>query len=723
MENDNDQYLKVERKKWNQEALINVGCRLKNIATIEDILRKEGKHQEFMSSCFKQFHDFLKNWLFSAQIVHALLLREIKIARATENELFISVGGKKTRFGQREFCLVTGLRFGELSDIINKTYVANPEGIQKRYWPGEEGEDLKLATVYDRFLKRNFLEADDSLKIALLLIAYNVLFGQPYDKKVTNWLFNLIDNLEAFNSFAWGHYVFKMTMHYLRHGFRSRNTKKGYGKVRYRLYGFPWAVEVWAMEAVESLINGFGMRLQDTMPRMRRWTMHKRPRNFVQTISDLEDNIRSGKAHVLEVLEATDDEAQTDYWVGVDCDMLEGPQFIPLVEMEMKEKNEVLGEGDEGDDGDGGDGDDGAPTEKISLKRKARKKKKKTSVKKKQRKTIPITRLNEEEDFTPGYTPTPAEDFTPGYTPTPHPLHPPQSSFRQPPPPIGGDRIAELLKAMKELPDMLENVVKREVAQLPGVLKDLMQEIGSTRGQSNEEAPLTDVRDRSLHVVKDVDATVLTEQEMAPSAEKVVTPSTEKVACGPVIQDKGKYEAFKRKLKPARRNVGTEESADKSFFLELEDPKKWLSTDLCVPCCVGEPDGHWILCKVDLLDWHISIFDPTGAKKKNIQVERFSQLMPLRRLLPSIMNRCGFFSNRSEKPRGSMFTIGVSSNQKIPQQVDKCSCGVFICKYAEMAIVKKADWNWGQKEMSDFRKEIAFEIFNNSVTYKSPIDL
>ncbi|KAK2637314.1 hypothetical protein Ddye_032106 [Dipteronia dyeriana] len=132
--------------------------------------------------------------------------------------------------------------------------------------------------------------------MALFLIANNVLFGQPFDKKVTPWLFNLFDDLEAFNGFAWGHYLFKMMLHYLRHGFRSRNSKKGYGKV-------------WAMEVVDKLIDGFGMRLQDTLSRMRRWAMHKRPGNFVQTILDLEASIRSEKADVKEVLEATDDEA------------------------------------------------------------------------------------------------------------------------------------------------------------------------------------------------------------------------------------------------------------------------------------------------------------------------------------------------------------------------------------------------------------------------------
>ncbi|KAK0608471.1 hypothetical protein LWI29_031208 [Acer saccharum] len=295
-------------------------------------------------------------------------------------------------------------------------------------------------------------EPDDSLKMALLLIANNVLFGQPYDKTVTNWLFNLVDDLDALNSFAWGFYVFKMTMHYIRHGFRSRNTKKGNAKVRYRLYGFPLAIEV--MEAVETLFNGFGLRLEHTLPRMRRWTMHKRPRNFVKTISDLEANIRSGKSQVLEVLEAADDEAQKDYMVGVDFDMSVGPQFIPPVEMEIKEKNESLDGVDDGDNGDdGGDGDDGAPTWKAAMKRKAPKKKKKTS---------------------------------------------------------GGDRIIELLEAVKALPDEMERIVKREASQLSGVLKALVQEIQPTRGQSNkEEVGISVAKDVAPIVEKEVAGSVL----------------------------------------------------------------------------------------------------------------------------------------------------------------------------------------------------------------------
>ncbi|KAK0572397.1 hypothetical protein LWI29_031051 [Acer saccharum] len=435
--------------------------------------------------------------------------------------------------------------------------------------------------------------------------------------------------------------------------------------------------------------------------------------------------------------------------------------------MEMKENNESLDDLDDGNDGDEGDDRGYKPTH---------------------------------EDFTAGYPPTPYDQFTPKYTPTPledmqhppPPLHRTRSSFQQTPPPMssrqeprsrGGDRITELLEAVKALPDEMERVVKQEVSLLPGVLKALVQEIELTRGQRNKEAPLTDVTDQSLHV-KEMGTSVV--KELPPTATKDVAPTIEMKVDGSVLVsrdmrvsynyvakedrsirvrlqsayckssfldptratetkregEKHKYEAFKRKTKPVRRNVGTEESVDQSFFLELEDSNNWLSTDhideymslleksresdpenfrhsfvlmssefyiklnvewkriieadkeaessfdalgfecppdwieygcgdrpgwgqpwwlytqLLILCYVGEPDGHWILCKVDLLDRHISICDLTRAKKKSNHGEHYKQVMPLRRLLPSIMNKCGFYSNRGEIPRGSMFSVG-----------------------------------------------------------------
>ena len=53
------------------------------------------------------------------------------------------------------------------------------------------------------------------LKIALVLFVERFLFGANYRKTVSPWLFTLAEDLEQFNSFSWGKFVFQMTLHYL----------------------------------------------------------------------------------------------------------------------------------------------------------------------------------------------------------------------------------------------------------------------------------------------------------------------------------------------------------------------------------------------------------------------------------------------------------------------------------------------------------------------------
>ncbi|KAK3230449.1 hypothetical protein Dsin_002330 [Dipteronia sinensis] len=131
------------------------------------------------------------------------------------------VGGKLAKFSQREFCLVTGLKFGVMSDIFLKPYAATKDGIHVRYFTNNE--NIRLTDVWARFMAVGFDQPKDGLKMALVLIANNVLFGQDLRRKATLWLFQMVEDLEAFSSFLWGSYVYMMTIHYLRQGFRSAN--------------------------------------------------------------------------------------------------------------------------------------------------------------------------------------------------------------------------------------------------------------------------------------------------------------------------------------------------------------------------------------------------------------------------------------------------------------------------------------------------------------------
>ena len=65
----------------------------------------EAQKNIFRRSCFGHFLD-VKELKFSAQLLHSILLREVK---SNENAMWFRIGRKNIRFSLEEFALVTGL--------------------------------------------------------------------------------------------------------------------------------------------------------------------------------------------------------------------------------------------------------------------------------------------------------------------------------------------------------------------------------------------------------------------------------------------------------------------------------------------------------------------------------------------------------------------------------------------------------------------------------------
>ncbi|KAK1572058.1 hypothetical protein Q3G72_026966 [Acer saccharum] len=182
---DLDQYLVYPRNMWAYDITITVHCKLKFIADIRRVLEEEGELARFKRGCFGHYLDLPGHMqaLFQAQYIHNLLLCQIWFPGASEDEMWFALGKNKVRLGKREFCLCTGLRFGVLSDIFLRDYVPMPDGIHIRYFHGQGG--LLLQDVLSRFFSRSFKREGDALKMALVLFANKILFGQDYRRQVT----------------------------------------------------------------------------------------------------------------------------------------------------------------------------------------------------------------------------------------------------------------------------------------------------------------------------------------------------------------------------------------------------------------------------------------------------------------------------------------------------------------------------------------------------------
>ncbi|KAK3198486.1 hypothetical protein Dsin_021901 [Dipteronia sinensis] len=283
---DLDQYLVHPRNTWAYDIMITVHCKLKLIDEIKTVLADCGELYDFKKSCFGHYLDmphYMKG-LFQAQYIHNLLLRQIRFSSANDDEMLFALGKTKIKLGKREFCLCTRLRFGILPDIFLRDYFPVRDGIYIRYFGGDRY--LLLADLLNRFLKMGgggFKEKGDGLKRTLVLFANNILFRQDYRKQVTYWLLSLVEGIEAVNLFLWGHYVFKMTLHYIRIGFKVPEPMSP--TRRYNLYGFIWGVQFTGLAEISP----------------------------------------------------TRMEEKKDYWLGIDDDLSEGPQFVPLKDLGTKE--------------------------------------------------------------------------------------------------------------------------------------------------------------------------------------------------------------------------------------------------------------------------------------------------------------------------------------------------------------------------------------------------
>ncbi|KAK0594178.1 hypothetical protein LWI29_029516 [Acer saccharum] len=320
-----DHLLVHPRATWNYNITINTHCFHKLISDVDKILDRAGERAEFESGCFGHYLDFPKGGYFQAQFIHSLLLRQIFIPGGSEDELWFALGKTKARFGKREFCLCTGLKFGRLSDIPSREYEVVPGGIHARYFQGRK--KVVIADLKAPFMAEDFDRPHDALKLALLLFANRVLFGQDDRNQVAYWMFSLVEDVQAFNNFAWGHYVFKMTLHYIRQGFKVPADPLG-PTTRYNLYGFIWALQFWAAEAIPVMRNKCGKLIGDPngAPRYRKYCFKQRGSGMVNAWTEAET---SGKLTGLPELVPTEHELQKHYWRDIDVDLSEGPQWKP----------------------------------------------------------------------------------------------------------------------------------------------------------------------------------------------------------------------------------------------------------------------------------------------------------------------------------------------------------------------------------------------------------
>ena len=171
---------------------------------MEAIKRKLTRQQLrlFKKDVFGQFAK-MDAYVFSGTILHNALLRQVAHDKHDEDQLWFEFCDQLSRLSISEWCLVTGLKYGEY-DIHREVEVEVQHRLRDLYFEGDLGANLKEFDAKFEDLNFNDMDDVDALKIVLYYFADRVLNGRKDERKLNSMLLYEVDHLEYFRSLPWG---------------------------------------------------------------------------------------------------------------------------------------------------------------------------------------------------------------------------------------------------------------------------------------------------------------------------------------------------------------------------------------------------------------------------------------------------------------------------------------------------------------------------------------
>lgn len=209
---------------------------------------KPVSHKMFKNSVFGPWLN-IKTDDHNNHMLHFLLLHQRNIKNPSTNDPFIfDIGHHSLEFGQRDFSLVTGFRFG--SDYSLKSLEEGVSSFHARVFPTIpklKGYDiLPLVNDADKFKE---LDDEDAVRVCLLLALEYVFMGYETRHVIENELLVLVDDLAAWNAYPWANRIWKV-FHKSVYNVGSKNLDSHLDKIAvggkpiYTLNGFVFPLKV-----------------------------------------------------------------------------------------------------------------------------------------------------------------------------------------------------------------------------------------------------------------------------------------------------------------------------------------------------------------------------------------------------------------------------------------------------------------------------------------------
>lgn len=235
------------------KAKLTIKNQLKVISLIRRWLTVE-QEKLFRETCFGPWLDLRCPDNDPGYVHHLLQLRcdppVLKKTRLEDEELWFRImPGYSIRFGRREFCLVTGFRFGPNVDMdryIPSGVRLMPPTFKQRVFR-DLGITIHLKEIEDKVLDRSTfigpskLSDDDCVRLCIIYLVEIGFMGKQASHVVEIDFMHLVGDFAAVNEYPWGSRIWCRTYEQLNQGLGTRLSQSG---MRYTLSGFVWAFKV-----------------------------------------------------------------------------------------------------------------------------------------------------------------------------------------------------------------------------------------------------------------------------------------------------------------------------------------------------------------------------------------------------------------------------------------------------------------------------------------------
>nr|GEX83770.1 phospholipase-like protein [Tanacetum cinerariifolium] len=271
----------------------------------------------FRTTCFGSWLD-VQHTGGDPQLTHLILQTQVFHDPPPPDEMWFDIGGHKIRFSREEFCLITGLRFGSDSHILPWVAGMSNNPFKDRMFPNiPSGQLVKLpdiVKIFDDMHPSVPMDDHDAVRICLLMLLHMGFLGRQPINIVRDELLMLVEDLDSWNLFPWGSYVWQFTYPQLSKAITQRHDShaapRPQGKlIKYTLTGFIWAFKIWILEAFPFALSNFQQDV-GLIPRAISWRrIH--PFSWEKCLNFV---VVDERRPALRTLTPTDAERQTEWW-------------------------------------------------------------------------------------------------------------------------------------------------------------------------------------------------------------------------------------------------------------------------------------------------------------------------------------------------------------------------------------------------------------------------